>query len=78
MKERQFLHDLSNPLAIGYGNCKIILSKLAKDIEALSKDDIVKRLEKAVTAFERANNLIAERREFLIASEKNTDEKVSA
>tara|TARA_B100001094_G_scaffold326452_1_gene382663 strand:+ start:651 stop:902 length:252 start_codon:yes stop_codon:yes gene_type:complete len=73
LKERKFLHDLSNPLAIGYGNCKIILTKLTKDSDSLSKADIIKRLEKAVTAFERANGLIAERREYLLAIDKEDE-----
>lgn len=79
LKERKFLHDLSNPLAIGYGNCKIILSKLAKNPDSLTMDDIVKRLNKAVVAFEKVNVLIADRREFLIAQEDGSvnDEKAS-
>lgn len=73
--ERKFLHDLSNPLAIGYGNVKILSSKLQKNPDALDKGDIIARLEKALTAFDRVNKLISDRRHDLL---KESDHSVSA
>lgn len=60
MEERKFLHDLSNPLAIGYGNIRIAFKKL----EAISEDaeapanQVVDRLKKAIDAFERVNEIL--------------------
>jgi len=63
--EREFLHDLSNPLAIAYGNLKILASKLEADQSAIPMDMIVKKLLKAVNSFERANELLDKRRIFI-------------
>ena len=63
--EREFLHDLSNPLAIAYGNLKILASKLEADQNSIPMDMIIKKLSKAVTSFERANDLLDKRRVFI-------------
>lgn len=63
--ERKFLHDLSNPLSIAYGNIKLITGKLEKDIHSMDVPGILDRLQKAVRNFERANALLDERRTFL-------------
>ena len=63
--ERKFLHDLSNPVPIGYGNLRIIVSKLQKTPDALSTEQLLERLSIAVDAFERVNDLLADRRKYL-------------
>lgn len=63
--ERDFLHDLSNPLAIAYGNLKILTMKLDADLASLPVDDILQRLHKAVGSFEKANQLLDARRTHL-------------
>lgn len=68
--EREFLHELSNPLSIGTGYVKIIFKKLKKgDSSNLAHEDIVMRLEKCLESLERANNLINKRREYLSTQE---------
>lgn len=79
--ERKFLHDLSNPIAICFGNIKIISSKLKKDPSSVTAEYLMTRLEKTVGAFDRINDMLADRRELILAREaesKNQDsEKAS-
>ena len=63
--EREFLHDLSNPLAIAYGNLKILATKLDADQNSIPMEMIVSKLTKAVNSFERANALLDKRRIFI-------------
>lgn len=64
--EREFLHDLSNPLAIAYGGMKLISVKMEnQQTTPISLEEIQKKLEKAILYFEKANQLIDERRKFL-------------
>lgn len=63
--EREFLHDLSNPLAIAYGNLKILATKLESDQNSIPMEMIVSKLTKAVNSFERANALLDKRRIFI-------------
>ena len=60
--EREFLHDLSNPLAIAYGNLKIISAKIEADPNAMDIDAVMVKVNKALKAFEKANVLLDKRR----------------
>ncbi|MFK7827139.1 MAG: hypothetical protein AB8G05_23550 [Oligoflexales bacterium] len=60
--EREFLHDLSNPLAIAYGNLKIISAKIEADPNAMDLDAVLVKVNKALKAFEKANALLDKRR----------------
>ncbi|NRA45049.1 MAG: hypothetical protein HRU09_08865 [Oligoflexales bacterium] len=60
--EREFLHDLSNPLAIAYGNLKIISAKIEADRSAMDMDAVLTKVNKALKAFEKANALLDKRR----------------
>lgn len=62
--ETQFLHDLSNPLAIAYGSIKLISIKL-ENTSDLSQEELRDKLEKAIKYFEKANQLIEKRRNYL-------------
>ena len=62
--ERGFLHDLANPLAIGFGNIEVVLAKLKSDPH-VGPEFIVDRLTRAVKALERANLLVEARRAVL-------------
>jgi nitrogen-specific signal transduction histidine kinase len=61
--ERKFLHDLSNPLAIVYGNAKLIHMKLEKDKSSLTIEAIFEKLDKMVTQLERVNAMLEERKQ---------------
>ncbi|NRA65092.1 MAG: hypothetical protein HRU19_11460 [Pseudobacteriovorax sp.] len=62
--ERKFIHDICNPLAIAQGNVKLIIRKLKKNsISDLS--EVLERLDKAAEAFDRVDDLIEDRREWL-------------
>lgn len=63
--EREFLHDLSNPLAIAYGNMRILSVKMEKDLNSLSPELILEKLHKALAAFERTNKLLELRRVYI-------------
>lgn len=60
--EREFLHDLSNPLAIAYGNLKIISAKIEADPNSMDMDAVLLKVNKALKAFEKANALLDKRR----------------
>ena len=60
--ERQFLHDLSNPIAISLGNIKILHKRIKQDPAAFPHDAILERLEKALQAFNTMQELIAKRK----------------
>lgn len=68
--EREFLHDLCNPLAISYGNLRILSSKLEADSNSLDIQTILTKINKAIESFERANDLLERRRIHL----RNTEE----
>lgn len=63
--EREFLHDLSNPLAIAYGNMRIISAKLESDINSMDIETILTKINKSLNAFEKANQLLEQRRFFI-------------
>ena len=63
--EREFLHDLCNPLAISYGNLRILSAKLEGDINSLDLKTILSKINKAIESFERANDLLERRRIYL-------------
>ena len=63
--ERAFLHDLSNPLAIAYGNMRLIVTKLEKDKTSMDIEAILVKLKKAGEAFDKATALLEARRAFL-------------
>lgn len=63
--ERQFLHDLSNPIAVSLGNIKILHRKIKQDPATFPHDAIIERLEKALQAFNTMQELIANRRRAL-------------
>lgn len=65
--EQVFLHDLSNPLAIAYGNIRILAKKLKQDPQSFSMEDILSRLEASLVAFDQANDKIRTRREMIHA-----------
>ena len=69
--ERKFLHEMSNPLAIGFGNIKILLSKLQKTQNDISAEYTIDKVSKALDALERVNRLIEERRRELKEEEAN-------
>ncbi len=62
-KERQFIHDLANPLAIAQGNIKLTLRKLSKDPASLSSEQMVTRLQKINDSLERMAVILSERRQ---------------
>ena len=70
------MHDLSNPLAIAQGNVKLVLRKLNKDPNSLAISEIMERLTKASDAFDRATEMIADRRSD-IAKDENMENKAS-
>ena len=59
--ERGFLHDIANPLAIGFGNLEVALTKLTGDPNT-PREFIIDRLSRAVKALERANQMVEQRR----------------
>lgn len=66
-EERKFLHDLSNPLAVGYGNMRIIGKKLdtienASEVAGLK---IGERVQKALESFEKVSAMLKERKKYL-------------
>ena len=63
--EQKFLHDISNPLSVGYGNLRLVVMKMKKDINSLEKDKILERLEKSLDAFDKATQLLSDRRTVL-------------
>ena len=63
--ERKFLHDLANPLAIAYGNLRLLYGKMEKDINAVPIEAIRERLTKIINNFDRANDLLDQRRKWL-------------
>ena len=73
-KERQFIHDLANPLAIAQGNIKITLRKLNKDPDSLSSEQIFTRLQKVNESLERMANMLSERRQAIIDSEEQSND----
>ena len=64
-EERKFLHELSNSMAIGFGNIRILLNKLEKKRDECSDDYILEKIRKAVDAYEKVNSLIEDRRDVL-------------
>ena len=75
--EKQFLHDISNLIAICYGNIKIVSTKLAKNPEAVTQDYLSGRLLKSLDAFDKLNALIAERRDLIIQEQEASENQAS-
>lgn len=71
--ESRFLHDLSSPLTITHGNLKILIKKVELDQEFNNREDYLKRLKHAMDACERIVEMLAERRQHLIASGQQMD-----
>lgn len=71
-QEHHFLHDISSPLSVGYGNLRLVIMKLRKDPDSLDKSDILTRLEKSLKAFDQANSLLSDRRSVI---KSNTNEE---
>ncbi|MBP6217933.1 MAG: hypothetical protein KA436_05055 [Oligoflexales bacterium] len=67
--ERKFLHDLSNPLAVVYGNIQLLLAKMDRD-PALPPDFILEKLKKTATYLDKVTILLDQRREWLRAKEE--------
>ncbi len=63
--ERDFLHDLANPLAVVYGHLRILASKLEGNPEEVSGEEILQKINRALVSFEKANDLLDARRAFL-------------
>ena len=63
--EREFLHDLCNPLAISYGNMRLLTAKLDADINAIDPQIVLEKLHKAIKSFDKANELLDRRRTYL-------------
>ncbi len=73
--ERTFLHDLSNPLAIGVGNLNLAVTALEEVAKAAASaapisaaQMVLSRCQKAAAALERVVALIEERRRWLKAN----------
>ena len=73
-EERKFLHDVSNSIAICFGNVKVLSAKLKKDPSGITPEYIESRLDKAIASFEKINELLVSRRQTIIDEE---DERAS-
>lgn len=62
--EQKFLHDISNPLAVAYGQLRIIMKKL-KSEPSLPPVEMQERVEAALNAFDLVNDKIRERRQLI-------------
>ena len=65
MDEKKFLHDLSNPLAVVYGNLQLIVSKLEKDLQAYEPEDLLHKLQKSAQYLDIVADLLDKRRVWL-------------
>ena len=63
--ERTFLHDASNPLAIAYGNIRLLVIKLEKDPTCMDIPAILEKLNKSLKSFDKVNTLLEERRNYI-------------
>ncbi len=72
-EQREFLHDLSNPLSIAMGMTEITLEKLKKQDSVDPK--ALECLEKSLKAIHRMKDLLVKRREILI--EKTPEDKAA-
>ena len=61
--EREFLHDLSNIIAIVQGNMHLLMRKIQKDPAAIKIDEIMPKLESSMTAVNRMVGFLNARRE---------------
>jgi len=60
--EREFLHDISNPITIAQGNVDLLLKKLQTDPTSVSPDKLLSQTEKISNAIARAVALIKDRK----------------
>ena len=60
--EREFLHDVSSPLAVSIGNIRIIISKLSADPPAISGQALLEKLHKVEYSLEKLVTLVNLRR----------------
>jgi len=70
--ERQFLHDVANPLSIAHGNLKIALRKM----EGVTDNDpqireVLERLNKAMEACEKMAKQVGDRRQALMDKQQS-------
>ena len=63
--EKKFLHDLSGPLAVAFGNASMMLSKLEADPSQVPMDQLIAKLEKIVSSLDRVKNSVEARRDKL-------------
>jgi signal transduction histidine kinase len=69
--ERTFLHDIATPMAVALGMVDLLLED-ASDGSASLSDAQKKRLEKAQTALLKLQEMMAARRQILIAADNQT------
>lgn len=60
--ERKFIHDLSNPLAIAFGNLRLVSKGLEENPQLPPSPEMLVRMEKVMESFEKIIELLAERR----------------
>lgn len=77
-EERQFLHDLSNPLAICLGNLKIMLEKLKTDPGSVQLDQLLDKLTKATDGVDQARKMLSARRKELVRRDEEAEKKQEA
>ena len=65
MEEREFLHNLINPLAIGLGNIKLLHRRMTTNPAEITHEKIVSMLQTSLDAFARMNVMVEERRSYL-------------
>ena len=64
-KDRDFLHDLCNSLAVAQGHLMLINMKMKKDPQNLNYEEIELKITKSLGAIDSMNNLIMARRAVL-------------
>jgi hypothetical protein len=74
MEEREFLHNLINPLAIGLGNIKLLHRRMTTNPAEVTHEKIVTTLQTALDAFARMNVMVEERRNYLRQSSEPNPE----
>ena len=67
--ERKFLHDLSNPLAVVYGNLQLIVAKLEKDLTSYEPALMLHKLQRSVQYLDTVADLLDKRRVLLRSKE---------
>ncbi len=61
-RERMFLHDLCNVMAITQGILHLLVAKMKKDPTDLNAGDITEKLEKGLSSLNRMLDLVNKRR----------------